>query len=153
MRPILLASLLTLAGCTHVQPGQAVGLRVEPAPEACLSPLIGHNTRIVVANHSNQKIAFNTYGPSGPPYVLFADAFDVLAAQSPTQDFSSWQPILEHSMPPSHEVRLAPGDRAEFIVGLSRWPSPDSELMFKLQVRDTRWRPYQSKALRVCQPR
>ncbi len=153
MRPIVSTSLLALAGCAHIQSAQPMGVLVEPIPAACLSPLISDDTRIAVTNRSSRTIAFNTYGPSGPPYVLFTDAFDVLAAQSQIQDFPSWQPILEHSMPPSHEVRLAPGNRAEFIVGASRWPSPDSELLFKLQVRDTRWRPYQSEALRVCQPR
>lgn len=145
--------MLALAGCVHLQSEPPVGVRVEPTPEACLSPLIDHDTRILIANHSNQKIAFNTYGSSGPPYVFFSDAFDVLAAQSLTQDFSSWEPILEHSLPPSHEVSLAPGDRAEFVVGASHWPSPENKLLFKLQVRDTKWRPYQSEALRVCQPR
>ncbi len=153
MKPILLASMLALAGCAHLQSEPPVGVRVEPTPDACLSPLTDHHTRIVIANHSNQKIAFNTYGSSGPPYVFFSDAFDVLAAQSLMQDFSSWEPILEHSMHPSHEVRLDPGDRAEFIVGASRWPSLGSKLLFKLQVRDTQWRPYLSEALQVCQPR
>ncbi len=107
----------------------------------------------MITNRSNQTIAFNSYGSSGPPYALFPDAFEVLAAQPLTQEFSLWEPILDHSMPPSHEVRLNPGDRAEFTVGTSHWPSPDSNLLFKFQVLDTQWRPYLSETLQVCQPR
>jgi hypothetical protein len=151
MRPILLASLLALTSCAHTPSYPLIGVLVEPAPAPCLSPLVGYDTLISITNNSNQKVAFNTYGASGPPYKLFPDAFDVLAAESPSQDFSPWEVILEHSMPPTHEVRLGPGDRAEFTVSTSRWPGPDSRLLFKLQVRDTNWRPYQTEARQVCQ--
>jgi hypothetical protein len=155
MRPIFLASLLALAlaGCAHVQADQPVGILIEPSSAACLSPLVGYDTLIAITNNSNQKVTFSTYGAAGPPYKLFPDAFDVLAAPPPSEEFSPWEVILEHSMPPTHEVRLGPGDKAEFTVSTSRRPDSDSPLLFKLQVRDTDWRPYQSKALQVCQPR
>lgn len=153
MRSILLVSLMALVSCAHARPDQPVGVLVKPSPAPCLSPLNGYDTLIAITNNSNQNITFSTYGAEGPPYKLFPDAFNVLAAESPSQDFSPWVVMLEHSMPPSHEVRLGPGDLADFTVSTGRWPSPDNRLLFKLEVRDTRWRPYLSEELQVCRPR
>lgn len=150
MKPILIASLLAISGCVHTPPEPLAGILVEPVPAPCLSRLDGNDARIAITNGSDQKIAFSTYSASGPPYRLFPDAFVVLAAESPLQEFSLWEVVLEHSMPPTHEVRLDPGDRAEFKVDMSLWPKPESRLQFKLQVRDVHWHPYTSKALQVC---
>ena len=153
MRPILLASLLAPVSCAHVLPEPPIAVLIEPLPVRCLSPLSGYDTRIAITNNSSQELTFRTYGASRPPYKLFPDAFDVLAAKPRSGLFSPWEVVLEHSMPPTHEVKLSPGDRAEFTVSTTRWPSPDNDLQFKLQVRDASWRAYQSEALQVCQSR
>ncbi|WP_145985469.1 hypothetical protein [Marilutibacter maris] len=149
-RVALPVSLLVLSACTHIQSVQQLEIVIAPASAFCLSPLADGKTRIVVVNNSQQKVAFDVYGDDGPPYDLFPEAFDLLAASEPSDEFSSWALVLEHFIPPDHIVRLGPGDRAEFVVSQGAWPAHDSRQVFKFEVRDTDWRAYPSAILRMC---
>jgi hypothetical protein len=153
MRPSIFAVCIAVAGCAHLsQP--VTGVSVEAVPRSCIGPLVGSQASIAIVNNSNKRVSFSSYGQSGPPFELHPRSFSLLAAQSPTQAYSLWQVVLEEVMPPSHEVTLGPGDRAEFLVSPSHaWPSPDRKETFKFEVRDTYNRSYFSEALRVCQPR
>lgn len=150
MRPALLALGIAVAGCTHVPPGQLVGISVAPVPNSCLEPLVGADTLILITNASGQKVAFRTYGAAGPPFKLYPGFFQVLAAAPPARDFSPWQVVLDEFVPPSHEVTLGPGDRAEFVLSPSQWPTSNNQEEFKLEVRDANYQPHLSEALRVC---
>jgi hypothetical protein len=153
MRPITFVAGIVLlsSGCASQLP--LTDISVEPVPSACLSSLSGYDTLVAITNHSNRKVAFPAYGESGPPFRLYPGAFQVLAAEPGTNDFAPWHVVLDEFDPPNRVVTLAPGDRAEFVVGVSSWPDKTSLEIFKLEVRDSFNLPHLSPGIGVCTAR
>ena len=99
-------------------------------------------------NGSEERVAFRTYGSSGPPFELHPAAVQLQRSETG----EPWQVILEHFRPASHEVSLAPGDEAGFMVEPSPWPTVYEPGLLRVEIRDTVGRPHYSKELGVCHP-
>jgi hypothetical protein len=142
---IVAFAALALVGCAHPPPGELAGVEVRLG--SCI-PAASPNVSLAVRNGSSARVSFRTYGSSGPPYKLHPGGLQLLSI--PSND--PWQVVLEHFVPPSHEVTLAPGDEATFTVEPSVWPSLGEAGGFRVEVRDTLGRAHHSAALDVCHP-
>jgi hypothetical protein len=146
MRATIFAAVATaLLGCVH-QPSAAIS-GVEVRLGSCI-PAASPALLFTVINNSRERVSFRTYGASGPPYKLHPGALQLTSVP----ENEPWQVVLEHFVAPSHEVSLAPGDEAAFVAEPSVWPSPGHKGTFRVDVRDTRWRPHSSEDLRMCHP-
>ncbi|GAB2524034.1 hypothetical protein GCM10027188_28920 [Lysobacter humi (ex Lee et al. 2017)] len=146
MRTGLVALMaFTLVGCASKPAATLSGVEVRLG--SCIPPgsvLV----RLQLFNGSEERVAFRTYGPAGPPFKLHPAA--VQLQRSATGE--PWQIILEHFVPASHEVSLGAGDEAGFVVQPSPWPSLYEPGLFRVEVRDTVGRPHYSKELGLCHP-
>jgi hypothetical protein len=132
-----------LAGCAH-SPADA-GITIALDARGCLAAA-RPDVVLRIRNTSAARVAFHTYGSSGPPYKLYPGSVELLAA--PWGE--PWQVVLEHFVPATHEVALAPGDQANFTYEPSVWPSGQETGLFKLRLRDTQGRLHYSSEQRVC---
>jgi hypothetical protein len=146
---IIATALIALTACAHqpLRPLEGVTISLEDGcfPEA--TPLV----KLRISNGSSTRIAFPTYGESGPPFKLHPYALQLLS--SPTDapwHPTPWQPVLEELMPANHQVSLGPGDETTFTVEPSLWPSSQEPGVFRLEVHDTLRRHYYSAVQPMC---
>lgn len=136
---------MALAGCAHSPSSADAGITIELDARGCLA-VASQDVLLRIRNTSAARVAFHTYGSSGPPYKLYPGSVELLTAPSG----EPWQVVLEHFLPATHEVGLGPGDQADFAYGPSVWPSGQEMGLFKLRLRDTQGRVYYSSEQGVC---
>jgi len=142
--------MLLTAACAHGRSDSQAGVVVAPGP--CFDSSSHDAITISIINGSKGSVAFSASGSSGPPYNLHPWAFEVATADGMPTNPEQWGVILEHFAPPDHDVRLGPGDRAEFHAYTSLWPTSDYPGKVKLRVRDTRGQLHDSDPVPVCAP-
>ena len=151
MRSLFTAVLMLLtAACAHGRPDSQAGVIVEPGP--CFDSSHHDAIAISIVNGTSRSVSFSASGASGAPYNLHPSAFAVAAADATPPNSEHWGVILEHFVPPDHEVRLGPGDRAEFRAYTSLWPTSSYPEKVKLRVRDTHGGLHESAPVPVCAP-
>jgi len=135
-----------LAGCAHSASSADAGIAIELDARGCVAAA-SPDVLVRIRNTSGARVSFHTYSTS-PPYKLYPGSVQLLAVPSG----EPWQVVLEHFVPPTHEVSLGSGDQADFVYEPSVWPSGQESGLFKLQVRDTHARFHYSSQQGVCQP-
>ena len=144
---IVILVAIALAGCAHSSSAADAGITIELDARGCLA-VASPDVLVRLRNTSSGRVAFHTYGSSGPPYKLYPGSVELLTARSG----EPWQVVLEHFVPATHEVTLDPGDQADFSYGPSVWPSGQETGLFKLRLRDTQGRFHYSSEHGVCHP-
>ncbi|MEF3081099.1 hypothetical protein V3391_02565 [Luteimonas sp. SMYT11W] len=148
MRTSIIAVIATaLVGCAHLSPSLDAGVAIELDAHGCIAAA-SPDVLIRIRNTSNARVAFYTYGTSGPPYELHPGSVQLLDAVSG----EPWQVVLEHFFPATTEVSFGSEDQADFTYEPSVWPSGQETGILKLQIRDTRGRFHYSSELGVCHP-
>jgi hypothetical protein len=138
---------IALAGCAHSLSSADADITIELDARGCLAAA-SPDVLVHIRNISAARVAFHTYGSSGPPYTLYPGSVELLNARAG----EPWQVVLEHFVPATHEVALDPGEGADFSYGPSVWPSGQEAVLFKLRLRDTQGRLHYSSEHGVCHP-
>ena len=144
---ILALTAMALAGCAHKPAARVSAVAVEIDSRGCLVQA-NPNVLLHIRNNSDRRVAFYSYATSDPPYQLHPGSVQLLSVPAATP----WHVVLEHFVPATQQVTLAPGDQASFVYEPSIWPSAQDLGLFKLQVRDVQGQLHYSSEQGVCDP-